>query len=476
MSRPPPPANDRSVKLLIAVLGVVMGAFVITSLVAQRTSAKTELLSERIVSVSSPSIERLASMRSVVFEVQLALSESLRRGVDGGARLASLDRSLEALDDDVRGYLTLPILQDEESYWRQIDAAIVRFDGAVRRTRELIRSGELGDAQEELSTQVEPSGRELIEAALNAIAFHARSSRESAAEMRDARRRANVFTNFSSAICVAFGIAGLILIRNQARRHRALVHAHAQFHEARAAEYEQFAGRVAHDIRNPLSAAGIATEVALRHASDERQRERLDRVRRALWRAESITSALLDFARAGAQPDPGARTSAREALEDFIAGLSPEAERLGIELCLETVPDVGVACSPGVYLILVGNLVRNAIKYMGPAEPRRITVRVSEEGANVRTEVVDTGPGIAAEHLVSLFEPYFRVGRDRTKEGLGLGLATVRKLTDGHHGEVGVRSEPGKGSTFWFVLPRAGTAWSPVDAPQPGEPRPETRH
>src|SRR5688500_16724835 len=119
-------------------------------------------------------------------------------------------------------------------------------------------------------------------------------------------------------------------------------------------------------------------------------------------------------------------------------------------------------------------MVRNAIKYMGDAPTKRITVRVSNEGDGVRTEVTDTGPGIPPEKLPPLFEPYFRADRGG-QEGLGLGLATVKKLAEGHNGRVGVTSALGRGSTFWFVLPRTGRSETtspggapPFSAPGPG--------
>jgi signal transduction histidine kinase len=438
-------------------MAAVMGTFVVSSLVAQRTSAKIESLSDEIVSISAPSIERLASMHSVVFEVQRGLSERLRVGPRAADRLSTLDASLKSLNDDVQGYLTLPILQNEESYWREIQAALTRFDDAVRRTRDLVRDGAITDAQEEF-TRVETSGQQLIDAALSAIDFHARKSRAFASEMKNARALSVLIADLSLAICVTFGIAGLLLIRNQARKHRALVRTYAAFHEARANEFEQFAGRVAHDIKNPLSVAHIAAHLALRHAQDHATRDPIERILRALSRADAITEGLLEFARSGGQPDPGARADVRAALEDLVRGLGPELEREGIDVQLAPVPPVLVACSSGAYLSLVGNLVRNAIKYMGQSDPRRVTIRVTEHGSSVRTDVIDTGPGISPENLTSLFEPYFRVGHDRTKEGLGLGLATVKRLAEGHQGSAGVSSELGKGSTFWFELPRAGRA------------------
>jgi signal transduction histidine kinase len=151
-------------------------------------------------------------------------------------------------------------------------------------------------------------------------------------------------------------------------------------------------------------------------------------------------------------------------LEDLVRGILPDAERRGVEVELQPVPPVMVACSVGVYLSLAGNLVRNALKYIGDSPVRRVSIRVVTDRATVRTEVTDTGPGIAPEYVDSLFVAYFRMGRDRGKEGLGLGLATVKKLVDGHHGSVGVTSEIGKGSTFWFTLPRAGSAEHTTEA------------
>jgi signal transduction histidine kinase len=242
-----------------------------------------------------------------------------------------------------------------------------------------------------------------------------------------------------------------------------LVESYAEFHRARADELELFAGRVAHDIRNPLSAARMATELSLRRGKEGDLSELMARIRRGLSRADAITRGLLEFARSGARPDPGARTDPDEILRDLIRGQTPEAEQLRIDLRLEAVPRVLVPCAPGVYLSLVGNLLRNAIKYMGDVQIRQIVVRVSLEGSMVRTEVADTGPGIAADCISSLFEPYFRASLEQHKEGLGLGLATVKKLAEGHQGSAGVISEQGKGSTFWFLLPRAGT---PLPAPE----------
>ncbi|MDF2695692.1 MAG: sensory transduction histidine kinase, partial [Labilithrix sp.] len=113
-----------------------------------------------------------------------------------------------------------------------------------------------------------------------------------------------------------------------------------------------------------------------------------------------------------------------------------------------------VACSTGVLVSLVSNLLENAIKYMGNAPVKRVTVHVHEADGRVRFEVRDTGPGVAPSLKDRIFDPYVRAGESGVP-GLGLGLATVRRLVEAHGGSVGVRpNEGGAGSIFWFELPK----------------------
>ncbi len=112
------------------------------------------------------------------------------------------------------------------------------------------------------------------------------------------------------------------------------------------------------------------------------------------------------------------------------------------------------------------NLLSNAVKYSG--EGAHIFVEASREvgvvaeGTNavhgdwIRIAVRDTGPGFTAEDKARLFQPFERLGAERTTvPGTGLGLALTRKLVEGMDGTIGVDSEPGIGSTFWIRLPRA---------------------
>ncbi len=458
MPAPTAPAKDASTRVLVIVFTIVMGSFLLTTVAVQRASSEVDTLSDRIVSSSAPSIERLAALRGSTLEVELALSRYVHPASGHGPPAPPLDRALRRLNDEVHGYLALTDLPGEELYENAVQQAWARFDESVRRTRELVDAGDVPQATRRFARVVEPAAGRLLDAAVRAIEFDAQYGRQLAARIKEIRHRTLWLANGLTAFCVALGVAGALFIERQARSRRAAALAYAKFLEERADELEQFAGRVAHDIRNPLSSAKMGAELVVAGAPPERSQEYAQRIVRSLERAESITSALLDFARSGARPDPGARTDPREVLADLESSLTQDAERARIALYIEPAPAVLVACSVGVYLSLVGNLVRNAVKHMGDSDPRRIDVRVLEHAGVVRTEVSDTGPGIAKHEVASLFRPYFRATGSGGRDGLGLGLATVKKLAEGHGGSVGVSSVVGKGSTFWFELPRAGAA------------------
>jgi len=105
------------------------------------------------------------------------------------------------------------------------------------------------------------------------------------------------------------------------------------------------------------------------------------------------------------------------------------------------------------------NLITNAVKYnrKGGSVKVECTILKEEERKKnvIRISVIDTGKGIAQEYIEKLFNPFERIGAERTEtEGTGLGLAISKKLVEAMHGKVGVDSEVGRGSTFWIELPQ----------------------
>jgi signal transduction histidine kinase len=219
-------------------------------------------------------------------------------------------------------------------------------------------------------------------------------------------------------------------------------------------ELGHFAGRVAHDIRNPLQTALLSLEII--RQSCPQAGASLARGESALRRMNRLVDDLLGFARAGGKPLPNATTDVGVVVREVVDGIAAEAAAARVEVRAEALANARVACANGVMTSIVANLVRNAITHMGEAVERKVSVRVSDAGARWRLEVQDTGPGIPPGHEQRIFEPHVQL--DPGGGGIGLGLATVARLVNGHQGALGVVAPPGCGAVFWVELPKQEAA------------------
>jgi signal transduction histidine kinase len=146
-------------------------------------------------------------------------------------------------------------------------------------------------------------------------------------------------------------------------------------------------------------------------------------------------------------------------LEDTAHRHAALAASKGTHVLLEEVPPGQVRADPIRLRQIVDNLVSNAVKY----SPQRSVVRVRafRTDGMWRIEVEDEGPGIKPEEQDNLFEWFGRIESSKptgNEQSTGLGLAITRRAVEAHGGEVGVESEVGRGSTFWFTVPAAGAA------------------
>jgi signal transduction histidine kinase len=221
----------------------------------------------------------------------------------------------------------------------------------------------------------------------------------------------------------------------------------------RVEELEAFAGRVAHDLRGPLSPATMAFELLQRSLTDDDHRRRtLERGQRSLRHLDSLISDLLAFARAGASPDPGASAGLREVAANVVHDLEPQAQENGVHIVWDDLPSSTLACAPGVLASVLLNLLGNSVKYMpSDAANKVVRLRAARTTQRLRIEVSDTGRGLPTGDPRHLFEPYVR--GSKSTPGIGLGLATVRRLVEAHGGSVGAYDKQGSGAVFWVEMP-----------------------
>ena len=166
----------------------------------------------------------------------------------------------------------------------------------------------------------------------------------------------------------------------------------------------------------------------------------------------SMLDALLAFSRGGQTLDTAETATLEPVLNSVSEEVTPLATKLAADFRIEAVPDVSLRCSAGLLHIVLANVVGNALKYLAGRPERRVTLSARVDGSDCRIDVADSGPGIPADALEKIFEPFYRVKGTRA-EGTGIGLATVRRILDARGGRIAVESVLGVGSTFSIWLP-----------------------
>ncbi len=242
------------------------------------------------------------------------------------------------------------------------------------------------------------------------------------------------------------------------RRDERLARRRQELADERALELDAFAGRIAHDLKNPLSNVFLRLALAQRQPGAASCAPHHDAISAALDRMNRMIDGLLGFARAGAPTDRRVVTEVGRVLHDVLEDFTLEAESERIAITVEAPCASFVSCPPGALASVLGNLLRNAIKFMGdaPTEVRAIRVRVEDRRGRVDIIVEDSGPGIPAGMEEQIFEPFFRAG-EHASSGLGLGLSTVRRIVDAHGGSVHARRQH-HGCALVVQLPGASGA------------------
>ncbi|HEY6007799.1 MAG TPA: heavy metal sensor histidine kinase [Geobacteraceae bacterium] len=218
----------------------------------------------------------------------------------------------------------------------------------------------------------------------------------------------------------------------------------------------QFSTDVSHELRTPLTILRGGTEVGLKWAKEPEEFRELFRSNlEEIHRMTEIIEYLLDQSRAdeGVLPLHLEELDLRDTINDLVQQLRLLSDDKGVSLVFEGDKSVCVRGDRLRLRQMFLNLLDNALKYT-PAGGA-IRVQLDCDASQAWVAVIDTGPGIAAEHLPYLFDRFYRVDKARNREhgGSGLGLALVRAFAEAHGGKVDVMSEVGKGSVFTVHLP-----------------------
>ena len=238
----------------------------------------------------------------------------------------------------------------------------------------------------------------------------------------------------------------------------------------------RFIHEASHELRNPLAVIRTNVEVALADeaAPAAELRDTLTVVARAAERLGVLVDDLLMYARREAPADRETVVDVAAMVADSVAEFAAPAEARRLAITAEAEPGLLVHGDPVALKQALANLLANAVRLAPPGTV--IAVAAGRDGRWIWMAVQDQGPGIEAAEHAQVFERFYRGDPERARsEGRsGLGLTIVRQIAKGHGGSVGLRSQPGVGSTFSLWLPaQPGTATSSNSAlsepPRPAE-------
>jgi signal transduction histidine kinase len=223
----------------------------------------------------------------------------------------------------------------------------------------------------------------------------------------------------------------------------------AQMLADRNRELDAFAGRVAHDLRGPLTTVGLAaTHLAKLAPGDDATAKAL---RNGVQRMDRMIEDLLALSRIGLR-DPGATSEPNAIARSVVDDLGERARTEGATLNVEVKPAT-LRCSEGLLRQALSNLTDNALKYRRTEIPTTVEIRGEPNESVYRLSVSDNGMGMSDDDLHRIFEPFFRSPSSRDRPGTGLGLSIVKRAMEACGGTVSVTSTLGVGTTFTIELP-----------------------
>jgi sigma-B regulation protein RsbU (phosphoserine phosphatase) len=222
---------------------------------------------------------------------------------------------------------------------------------------------------------------------------------------------------------------------------------------------------LSHDLRSPLNAIDSYAELmemAILGPVSERQTEALGRIRMSGRHLLAVLENVLEMTRlsAGAVRIHATSVPVDAVVEEAVLMVRPSAAVKTQSLTVARAPSITLRADADRLRQVLVNLIGNAVKYTRPSGAIRIGAFIAESDGRRWgvVEVADTGPGIPAEMLQAIFQPYYRLpdAAADAPEGLGLGLAISRELIRKMGGDIEVESEPGRGSSFRIRLPLPG--------------------
>ncbi len=219
-------------------------------------------------------------------------------------------------------------------------------------------------------------------------------------------------------------------------------------------DLQQFAYSASHDLQEPIRNVAVYSEIIAKRYDDRLDadgRQFLGFLTEGGRRLATLINDLLAYTRAGVVEGGVSTVDTSVALEHALSGLAEAIRESDAIVTHDPLPQVDIG---DAHLQLVfQNLISNAIKYRKEERPQ-IHISAAAQGADILFSVQDNGIGIDPQYKEKIFGVFKRLHRDQKYSGTGIGLAICQRVVERYGGRIWVESTPGKGSTFFFTIPR----------------------
>jgi signal transduction histidine kinase/CheY-like chemotaxis protein len=383
---------------------------------------------------------------------QRMLSQKLTKAALAWSHSANeVERNSRA--EEIRSTLALWQRSHQELQQGDAEQALPNIDEMVAAAENLLSTDD--SAVRETKLKILLDREPVFLAAMDAAVFQL--DRE--AQARVARLQQIEWLLLTLTLAVLIG-EGFLVFRPAVKRIQQTAHDMQIAKEAAESANEQktrFLATLSHELRNPLHAILGNTELALESELDPSQRLQVDTIQESARSLLSLVNDLLDLAciQAGKLRVQPVACDLRELSERAIAMVQPLAARKSLQL--EMTKSYGDCIAAGdplrVQQVLL-NLLGNSVKF---TERGSVRLSLTRREEMLRVEVRDTGTGIPRELQTTIFAAFMQIDGSSRREfsGVGLGLAISAGIIELLDGRIGVDSQPGEGSCFWFELPRS---------------------
>lgn len=226
--------------------------------------------------------------------------------------------------------------------------------------------------------------------------------------------------------------------------------------EALKAEYEEFAYVVSHDLSGLFrTIEGFSNIIAKKHADslDDKTKRHFSLIASDSTKGNAIFEVLLEFSRLNKKAEPFSEVDCNELIEEAKNSL---VDLISTSMAIVTSTSLPTVTGDRRQLaLLFHNLLKNALVFQEPGNQPKISIKTEQKGEYWQFAIKDNGIGIQSNLTEKIFKVLRRAVGEDEYPGAGMGLATVKKIIQRHHGDIWVETEKGVGSTFFFTIDKS---------------------